>query len=353
MNTFLAAAREIYQKLNDEESRDIFVNRLLYSLLGDKKYIDEIVRRYVFEDGYNEKGVVRYLLQGIENTEETKPVVVYGCGEMGVKLFEELGEKIACFCDRSKERQSNGFCGKRVISPEELAGKKEEYRVVIGSIDYYFDIYRSLQKFGIKPAVDNSATIQRWLDVVNRQYFEKGIISYGENEVFVDGGCLNYATAKQFLEECPSAKMIYAFEPDPESAKRCKREAANAGPHEYRIIEKGLYSRNTKLHFKNMGNGCSGIAEEGEYAVKVCAIDQEIHMPVTFMKMDIEGAELEALKGAAGTIRRYRPKLAICVYHKPEDIVEIPAYILELNPEYGLYLRHYSDNAGETVLYAV
>ena len=69
--------------------------------------------------------------------------------------------------------------------------------------------------------------------------------------------------------------------------------------------------------------------------------------------MDIEGAELEALKGAEETIKRYRPKLAICVYHKPEDIVEIPKYILNINPDYKLYLRHYSDNAGETVLYAI
>ena len=69
--------------------------------------------------------------------------------------------------------------------------------------------------------------------------------------------------------------------------------------------------------------------------------------------MDIEGAELEALKGAKETIKRNHPKLAICVYHKPEDIVDIPKFILELDPEYKLYLRHYSDNAGETVLYAI
>lgn len=353
MNTFFKTVREIYQKFKDEESKDIFINRLLYSLFEDKKYIDEIVRRYVFEDGLNEKGAVRYLLYGIENAEDTKPIVVYGCGEMGAKIFEEIGEKIAYFCDRSKDRQSSGFCGKQVISLEELTEKKEEYQVIIGSIDYYFDIYRVLLKLGIKLVADNSMIVQKWLDVVNRQYFEKDIISYGENEIFIDGGCLNYATAKQFLRECSSAKMIYAFEPDSESAKRCKQEAANVDPHEYMIIEKGLYSKNTSLHFKNMGNGCSGIAEEGESVVEVCAIDQEIQVPVTFIKMDIEGVELEALKGAAETIRRYHPKLAVCVYHKPEDIVEIPKYILELNPKYKLYLRHYSDNAGETVLYAV
>lgn len=69
--------------------------------------------------------------------------------------------------------------------------------------------------------------------------------------------------------------------------------------------------------------------------------------------MDIEGSEMEALKGAENTIGKYKPRLAICVYHKPEDIIEIPLKILELNPEYKLYLRHYSYIHTETVLYAI
>ena len=69
--------------------------------------------------------------------------------------------------------------------------------------------------------------------------------------------------------------------------------------------------------------------------------------------MDIEGAELEALKGARNTILKDKPDLAICVYHKNEDIIEIPRYILELDPEYELYLRHYDLAEYETVLYAV
>ena len=344
--------RKIYSKLSDEESKEVYQCRLLYSFTGEKKLLDQIIKKYVFPDGMNEKGVVKYLLSGINNLENTFPIVVYGCGEMGAKIYEEIGDKITCFCDRSEAKQCNGFYGKRVISLKELAEKKE-YRVIIGSIDYYFDIYKILQELGIKLAVDNSMIIQQWLDVVNRQYFEKNIITYGEDEVFVDGGCLNYASAKQFLKVCSSVKKIYAFEPDAENAKSCKEEAKKVGLHDYEIIEKGLYSENTELHFKSMGNGCSGITERGDCVVKVCTIDQEIHEPVTFIKMDIEGAELEALKGAEQTIRKYHPKLAICVYHKPEDIIEIPKYILQLNPEYKLYLRHYSDNAGETVLYAV
>ena len=72
---------------------------------------------------------------------------------------------------------------------------------------------------------------------------------------------------------------------------------------------------------------------------------------VDFIKMDIEGAELSALKGAVETIKRFKPKLAICVYHKGKDIFEIPEYLISIVPEYNFYLKHNSHTFGETVLY--
>jgi FkbM family methyltransferase len=73
---------------------------------------------------------------------------------------------------------------------------------------------------------------------------------------------------------------------------------------------------------------------------------------VHFIKMDIEGAELEALKGAADTIKRFRPKLAISVYHKPEDLFVIPEYIVSLCPDYQFYLGQYSFWRDEIIFYA-
>ncbi len=73
----------------------------------------------------------------------------------------------------------------------------------------------------------------------------------------------------------------------------------------------------------------------------------------TFIKMDIEGGEKEALAGAKQLIKKYRPKLAISIYHKPEDILEVPEIILSYHPGYQLYMRHYSLAAFDTVLYAV
>ncbi len=90
-------------------------------------------------------------------------------------------------------------------------------------------------------------------------------------------------------------------------------------------------------------------------AGKICeALDEAIgEESPSFIKMDIEGAELEALKGAKNIIQKYAPKLAVCVYHKPEDMEEIPQLLLEYNPNYRFYLRHYSLTMNETVLYAL
>lgn len=68
--------------------------------------------------------------------------------------------------------------------------------------------------------------------------------------------------------------------------------------------------------------------------------------------MDIEGAELNALKGGEKLIRKYKPKLAICVYHKPEDIFELPQYLLQLNPDYKFWIRKYGQFYTDMVLYA-
>ena len=73
---------------------------------------------------------------------------------------------------------------------------------------------------------------------------------------------------------------------------------------------------------------------------------------VNYIKMDIEGSEMRALRGAERTIQRFRPKLAICVYHRPADLWEITNYIADRYRFYCLFLGHHSLHAEETVLYA-
>ena len=73
---------------------------------------------------------------------------------------------------------------------------------------------------------------------------------------------------------------------------------------------------------------------------------------VDFIKMDIEGFELPALAGAERVIDQFRPRLAISLYHRPEDIFEIPLWIGNRFPWYSLHLDHYTIHHEETVLFA-
>ena len=103
----------------------------------------------------------------------------------------------------------------------------------------------------------------------------------------------------------------------------------------------------------SMGSGITDELEPGVVSVKVNSIDNVCaEDKVTFIKMDIEGSEIEALKGAVNVIKRDKPRLAICIYHKPEHLYEIPFLVKETVPEYKLYIRHHCDNCADTVLYA-
>ena len=121
------------------------------------------------------------------------------------------------------------------------------------------------------------------------------------------------------------------------------------------LEEKGLWSEDKTLLFSACGNEISCMSDEGDCTVNVVALDHVVDKDdrVTFIKMDIEGAEKKALMGARQTIIRNKPKLAICIYHSDEDMIEIAEYLHSLVPNYRLYIRHYFYEPIETVLYAI
>ena len=148
-------------------------------------------------------------------------------------------------------------------------------------------------------------------------------------------------------------KKVICFEADSKNVKKCRCTLEKA-TDKFDIIPKGAYSKEGFLGFDSKGNGASTESEKSDNTIQITTIDKTLASErPTFIKMDIEGSELEALRGAEETIKKYKPKLAISVYHKMEDIVSIPEYILSLNLDYKLYLRHYSLGGYETVLYAI
>ena len=77
-----------------------------------------------------------------------------------------------------------------------------------------------------------------------------------------------------------------------------------------------------------------------------------LEKPVTFIKMDVEGYELASLRGAQKVIQKWKPKLAVCIYHRRQDLWEVQEYIASLVPSYRFYMRAYEDTTTELVLYA-
>lgn len=205
-------------------------------------------------------------------------------------------------------------------------------------------------------AVAEFRQTHRWrdktvVDSFKEQYFAKEIVKISDDEVFVDCGACAGDTALLFKEKAGERyKKIICFEPDHFNykvltAKKIKNLVA---------FNAGVWDKTDTLCFNERGGASSGISDIGDVQIKVRAIDDMKECDdATFIKMDIEGSELNALKGAEKTIRRNKPKLAICIYHSNEDMIRLAEYIHELNPEYKLYIRQYSHEGYDTVLYAL
>lgn len=257
------------------------------------------------------------------------------CGQAeGVYFFDAIGALLNYSIDRAYvERHEERFGAVYGMFSDELS--RETYAAFLNS----------------KLGGDTGGLYDVWR---KDQYFPRGIIGLSDREVFVDGGAYSGDTLLAFIRKTNGRyARCDAFEPEPASAARLLALAGRQGFRDVRVIGKGLWSKPDALRFAaSEGPSISAISGTGNTSVEVEALDN-VSPDATFIKLDVEGAELEALRGAAGTIKRNRPKLAVCLYHKPGDLFEIPLFIKSLVPEYRLYLRQHQPVSCETVLYAV
>lgn len=185
------------------------------------------------------------------------------------------------------------------------------------------------------------------------QYFQRDIISPVKDEVFLDGGAFIGDTLDEFVKKFSvgNYKRVYAWEPDIYNLRTLRKKAKKY--KNVTVVPYGMWSEKTELHFEQTGTAGSTLSEGSGESVKVDSIDNQCSdEKVTFIKMDIEGAEQGALKGAINIIKRDRPRLTICIYHSPEDLYEIPLWVKSVVPEYKLYIRHHTKCWTDTVLYA-
>lgn len=333
--------------------------------------------------------------------------------------YEGKSINIVAFCDSKQiEETEEKFCGKEIWSLEQLQRNVGKVNVFIGTNTraFCYEIVHKLNSMGYRKEdifhsstiLDINESVAKQYIVNNKEQYEKvyhaladkesreiyeNILYYyvksnrdyikkaysisiasggekqyfdsklilGNNEVFVDCGAWIGDTIIDFAEETKSCfEKVYAFEGNGElfpvmntllKLKQIRDKVE--------VYECAVASFNGELKFAS--NACTGggrIAtdEENATAVKAVKLDDVLaNKRVTFIKMDIEGAELEALKGAESLIKENKPKMAICVYHNnAKDLLNVPLYLMEKYPNYRFYIRHYDKNTpSETVLYCI
>lgn len=344
---------------------------------------------------------------------EKCPVILFGAGstsEYNLKYFNKLAISPIAFCDNSIEKQGTLVSGVPVVSLEEAIKKYPDAYYYITTQLYYSEIKQQLieagcgserisnydivfqfpwekecisyyQKYAEKLEVfynrlsdEKSKKVLKnrllFLRTRNReyainirdgvQYFDEELIDFNCLKCFVDLGMYTGDTILKFLQYSGGRyNIIYGFEPDKNIHKMASDNLEN-----YKniiCVNKATSDYNGQINIEQslgvmqtIESGIYGAEKNERNVFEVCKLDsffENMNPQIDMIKIDIEGAELATLKGASDIIKKNHPIIAVCIYHKQEDIFEIPEYIESLNLPYNLYLRHYSDNQTETVCY--
>jgi len=194
---------------------------------------------------------------------------------------------------------------------------------------------------------------------LHEKYFDPSIILKDNHLVLFDCGAYDGEDSKRFFERFSDDLKAFVVEPDVDNMKRTKMNLS-AFQNKVVLVDKVVADSETTMAFKSGFGEGSGLTDDGGTKVGSTMIDSiyksyrnEFDGRDVIIKMDVEGAELKALEGAGQLIKEKLPLLAICLYHKPEDFIEIPQYIKSLHKDYKFYLRRYEDSYRELVLYAV
>lgn len=218
----------------------------------------------------------------------------------------------------------------------------------------------------VVPGVDGDIRVKgwnaniTWTFLYRQYYFARGGVEIRpepKDHVIDAGGCFG-DTALGFADTVGQGGHVYVFDPLPKhcAIMRQQLELNPALASRISIIPQGLADHANDIAPLAEDDIINPGARVVEAAMPMTTIDEtvaRVQPPhIDFIKMDIEGSELAALRGAESTLRRWRPKLAISLYHRPEDFFTIPTWIDSLSIGYRFHLDHYSIHSEETVLYA-
>lgn len=350
------------KKIQDEESRGLFDLRLQYLIKRNQDEFYTGLDKILSNGGKRTYGCWRLNQYEQRNSENKgKSIVIFGAGANGrltCRSMKYINRKVDCFADNNPRLWETEWEGTKICNPANLYKKYKDSIIVIAVLqrNHQAAIYQQLIREGFRES-DILIPQEGYLycDMANQYFDIKEVYPKSEDEVFVDAGCYNGQTSLNYGKLCRGKIKIVAFEPEHSNYLECDRRLKQSG-YEYELYECATWSGETTLNFSAAEGEtyASGICANGNNSVKADSIDHVLKgRKATYIKYDVEGSELEALKRSIETIQEYRPKLAISLYHKPEDVIEIPDFLEDLNLDYRYYIRQYQTRMQETTLYAI
>lgn len=177
--------------------------------------------------------------------------------------------------------------------------------------------------------------------------------------VFVDCGAYDGDTIRAFLaHQSGRFKSIVAFEPDPQSYERLRKYVRSLRREDWeriQLVRAAAGETRGRLRFDAAGNMSSSLSAAGAIEVDVLPLDEVIteNAGSFYLKFDVEGAEREALRGGERLIARARPRMAISVYHHPDDLWQLPLQVAAQNPGYRFHLRTQGEDGAEAICYCL
>ena len=339
----------------------------------------------------------------IGNAEEN--VVVFGAGAQGraaVSHLRSQGVHVRCYADNAPGIQGSKVNGLPVVSPEELVGKSNVVALIanrkhaaairkqltaIGVRNHFFDAYCLARNLGEIKRVRNEFLVdeksQLCYDGIlksilsgdtshcaavmeGNQYFPFAEFVRIGPDHFVDAGAYVGDTVERFIWSCNGVfEQIHAFEPGKPQFQAMKKRVGRLSTEwaipkkKISCIQAGLCDKNKKANMAvadilaNSSINSKGSAKGANAKLTQClSLDSYLNgRPATFIKADIEGMEVNMLQGARQTIEKYKPKMAISIYHTVEQLYEIAAYVKSIEPGYQMAVRHHSPIFLESILY--
>lgn len=190
-------------------------------------------------------------------------------------------------------------------------------------------------------------------DCLSDQYFPRDVPVKKDYSCFVDGGAYRGDTLSMLVARGIYPEEYYAFEPDVEHFRFLRSHEGLKLLQTVVLAPVALSDKKQSLYFSS-NNTNSTLSSRGEDTVLARPLDDLLrNANPTYIKLDIEGAEFEALAGAKKVINRCQPELAIAIYHHLEHLWEIPILINGMQSGYKYYLRNYTGGVSETILYAL